>query len=79
MYMIHIQTHTNMHTWPAECMHFPKERLIFDSSHADGQYKKTVSNKRLRDMRPDFEFTPFADAMKVTCEWFDANYGPCRK
>jgi hypothetical protein len=31
----------------------------FDTSKADGQYKKTASNAKLRKYLPDFKFTPF--------------------
>jgi len=61
------------------CMSFPKEKLVFDSTKADGQFKKTVSNARLRGIRPDFKFTPFAKAMQITCKWFEDNYDTCRK
>lgn len=36
----------------------------FDTSKADGQYKKTASNKRLRDIRPDYEFTPIDEGAR---------------
>lgn len=31
----------------------------YDTSKADGQYKKTASNAKLRKYLPDFKFTPF--------------------
>jgi GDP-L-fucose synthase len=31
----------------------------FDTSRADGQYKKTASNQKLRKYLGDFQFTPF--------------------
>lgn len=31
----------------------------FDTSRADGQYKKTASNRKLRKYLVDFQFTPF--------------------
>jgi hypothetical protein len=31
----------------------------FDTTKADGQYKKTASNAKLRKYLPDFKFTPF--------------------
>lgn len=33
--------------------------LQYDTSKADGQYKKTASNAKLRKYLPDFKFTPF--------------------
>lgn len=39
-----------------------KGPVEFDSSKADGQYKKTASNAKLRKYLPDFKFTPFKQA-----------------
>jgi hypothetical protein len=33
--------------------------VVWDTSKADGQYKKTASNDKLMSLIPDFEFTPF--------------------
>jgi hypothetical protein len=33
-------------------------RRQFDTSKADGQFKKTASNAKLRSLLPDFRFTP---------------------
>jgi len=62
----------------AEAMEF-KGELKFDTSKADGQFKKTASNARLRRLVPDFKYTPFRQAMKETCEWFKTNYESIRK
>lgn len=45
----------------------------FDTSKADGQFKKTASNAKLRRYLPDFQFTPFNVAMKESVEWFLEN------
>jgi hypothetical protein len=37
----------------------------FDTSKADGQYKKTASNTKLRKYLPDFKFTPFKVSSSV--------------
>ncbi|XP_027488255.1 GDP-L-fucose synthase-like, partial [Corapipo altera] len=42
----------------AEAMDFQGE-LLFDPSKADGQFKKTASNAKLRRYLPGFQFTPF--------------------
>lgn len=55
-----------------------KGRLEFDTTKADGQYKKTASNAKLRALRPDFEFTPFDEAIKETVQWFIANRSSAR-
>ncbi|XP_069572928.1 GDP-L-fucose synthase-like [Brachyistius frenatus] len=51
----------------------------YDISKADGQFKKTASNAKLRRYRPDFMFTPFRQALKETCDWFVENYDAARK
>jgi len=56
-----------------------KGKLVFDTSKADGQYKKTASNKKLMSLYPDFKFTPFNEALKETVDWFVANYETARK
>ncbi|TRZ03844.1 hypothetical protein DNTS_029780 [Danionella cerebrum] len=53
--------------------------VIYDTSKADGQLKKTASNAKLRKYQPDFTFTPFREAIKETCDWFVANYDNARK
>ena len=30
-------------------------------------------------LNPDFAFTPFSEAVKKTCQWFEANYDTARK
>jgi GDP-L-fucose synthase len=55
-----------------------KGKLVFDTTQADGQYKKTASNSKLRSLRPDFEFTPFPEALKQTVEWYSKNWQSAR-
>ncbi|KAM6102855.1 GDP-L-fucose synthase isoform 2-T3 [Theristicus caerulescens] len=62
----------------AEAMDFRGE-LVFDTTKADGQFKKTASNAKLRHYLPGFQFTPFRQAVKETCAWFSANYANARK
>jgi len=61
-----------------EAMEF-KGEVKFDTSKADGQYKKTASNAKLRELYPEFKFTPFKDAVKETTRWFMDNYETARK
>lgn len=58
----------------AKTMGLPESRLIFEPNAPDGQFKKTASNRRLRQLLPDFQFTPIEEAMKVACDWFVQNY-----
>ncbi|XP_026333518.1 GDP-L-fucose synthase [Hyposmocoma kahamanoa] len=47
--------------------------IVYDTSKADGQYKKTASNKKLRSLYKDFKFTPFQVAITETVAWFKQN------
>jgi GDP-L-fucose synthase len=51
----------------------------FDTSKADGQFKKTACNKKLRSYRPDYEFTSIDDGIQESVDWFVENYESCRK
>jgi len=50
----------------------------FDSTKADGQFKKTASNAKLRKYLPDFQFTPFEEALDDSVKWFVNNYDSAR-
>lgn len=56
-----------------------EDKLQFDTTKADGQYKKTASNKKLMALNPDFVFTPFQEALEETVAWFNENYEHIRK
>merc|ERR1712113_542183 len=62
----------------AEAMEF-KGKLVCDTTKADGQHKKTASNKKLRTYLPDHKFTPIKEGIKKSVDWFVANYETCRK
>ncbi|EFN65236.1 Probable GDP-L-fucose synthetase [Camponotus floridanus] len=55
-----------------------KGKVVYDTSAADGQYKKTASNAKLRRYLPDFQFTPFEQAIKETVDWYIKNYDRAR-
>ena len=46
---------------------------------ADGQFKKTACNDKLKSLRPDFKFTPMRQGLKEAVNWFEANYETARK
>lgn len=56
-----------------------QDNIIFDSSFSDGQYKKTVSNSKLRKYLPDFQFSDFKESLNESIKWFIENYDICRK
>ncbi|PAA71423.1 hypothetical protein BOX15_Mlig021335g1, partial [Macrostomum lignano] len=65
----------------AQAMNLPASQLQFDTSKADGQFKKTASNAKLRKLLSgtDFQFTPIEQAVQDTCQWFRENYATARK
>lgn len=50
----------------------------YDTTRSDGQYKKTASNAKLRKYLPDFQFTPFDEAIQKSVDWFIANHDTAR-
>ena len=54
-------------------------KVVFDTIQHDGQYKKTVSNARLRQHLPDFTFTPLSEGLAQTVTWFSHHYENARK
>jgi len=62
----------------AEGMEFTGN-VVFDTSKADGQFKKTAANHKLRKYLPDYQFTPIAEGIKQSCKWFLDNYESARK
>ncbi len=54
-------------------------RRQFDTAKADGQFKKTASNVKLRGFLPDYKFTPIEEGLAQTCKWFKENYATARK
>ena len=62
----------------AKGMEFEGE-VVFDTSKADGQFKKTASNLKLRKYLPDYKFKPMDEGIAETCKWFLDNYEKARK
>ena len=56
-----------------------KGNVVYLTDKADGQYKKTASNAKLRQHLPDFTFTPMNQAIKDTVRWFVDNFDQARK
>ena len=53
--------------------------VVFDTTKADGQFKKTASNKKFRKYRPDYKFTSMPDGIQQSVDWFVENYDQARK
>lgn len=47
-----------------------KGPVIYDFTFSNGQQSKTVSNKKLLDMYPDFHFTELHKGLTETIKWF---------
>ena len=56
-----------------------KGAIKFLTDKADGQFKKTASNAKLRKYLPDFKFVPTKQAIQETVKWFEDNYEKARK
>ena len=63
----------------AEATGIPPERIEFDTSKADGQFKKTACSRKLQRLNPGFTFVPIREGIRRAVEWFAANYDAARK
>lgn len=54
-------------------------KIHYDTTKADGQYKKTASNVKLRKYLPDYKFIGIKEGIKSTVQWFLDNYETARK
>ncbi len=52
--------------------------LVFDPSYADGQFRRTVTNRKLRQRCPEFVFTPLPTAVAATVEWYAGHHTEAR-
>ena len=55
-----------------------KNKIKFDTTYHNGQHKKTVSNKYLRQHYPDYKFTNLENGLDLTINWFKENYNLIR-
>lgn len=56
-----------------------EQRMRFDTSFPDGQFKKTADNSKLMKYIPTFEFTSMKNGLQKSIQWFCQNYESCRK
>lgn len=45
----------------------------------DGQFRKPSDNSKIKEMLPDFEFTPIEEGLQKSIDWFVENYERARK
>jgi GDP-L-fucose synthase len=50
-----------------------EHRIIFDSNYSDGQYKKTVSVDKLKNIIGDFQYTSIENGIHDSVKWFIEN------
>ena len=56
-----------------------KGKVVFDETKPDGQFRKPSDNSLIKELLPDFEYTPFEQGIKETVSWFKENYENARK
>ena len=56
-----------------------KGEVKFLTDKADGQFKKTASNAKLRKYLPGFQFVPTREAIRETVQWYCDNYQTARR
>jgi len=56
-----------------------KGKVKFDKTKPDGQYKKPSDNSKIKELYPEFEYTPLEEGIKETINWFIENYETARK
>ena len=56
-----------------------KGKVIFDETKPDGQFRKPSDNSLIKELLPDFKYTPFEQGIKETVSWFKENYKNVRK
>lgn len=55
-----------------------KGKVVFDKSKPNGQSRRPTDTSRLKSIFPDFQFTPFEDALAESIDWFLINYRRAR-
>lgn len=58
---------------------FGYEGSIVYNQKRDGQFKKPSSNQHLKQLLPDFKFTPIEEGLQKSINWFIENYERARK
>jgi GDP-L-fucose synthase len=56
-----------------------EDKMVFDTSKEDGQFKKTASTEKLKIFRKDFEFVNLEVKIDEVVNWFCRNYEIIRK
>ena len=57
----------------ADIVGLPRQQIVWDSSKPDGVARKVVSEKRLHELLPNYQPTPFGEGLTQTIRWYMAN------
>ena len=57
-----------------DVMGIARSELVWLTDKSDGCMKKTVSNEKLKCILKDFNFIEIDEGLRITYEWFKANY-----
>lgn len=56
-----------------------EEHIVFKKQYADGQFKKTASNEKLKSKIPDLKFLDIQEGIHRSVDFFKDNFSLCRK
>ena len=56
-----------------------KGKIIYQKEKPDGQFRKPSDNSVIRELFPDFKFTPIEEGIQKSIDWFERNYKEARK
>jgi GDP-L-fucose synthase len=56
-----------------------KGNIVFDTSKPEGQLRKPSDNSIIKNIFPDFKFTPIEEGLEKSISWFMENYSNIRK
>jgi GDP-L-fucose synthase len=56
-----------------------EQHIVFNQQFADGQFKKTSSNEKLKHLLPELTFTDIRTGINKSIEFFKENFDLCRK
>lgn len=56
-----------------------KGKIIYQKEKPDGQFRKPSDNSVIKDLFPDFKFTPIEEGIQKSIDWFERNYTESRK
>ena len=56
-----------------------EEHIVFNKQYADGQFKKTSSNEKLKGKIPELKFTDIKYGIQKSVDFFKEDFASCRK